>query len=393
MAKLRNLDARRPVPGAVLSRDALLAKLKTFVDRTVPPDAIRHEGDGLKLFGYLPESLDYLSVMYALLREQLAGFYDQEDGTMYMGTDPDEESAEATLAHELVHALQDQHFDMKSHSTYEPGKSDEQEAYSALAEGDATSAMFDELLKKGGKSALDIPNEDVQEQMIEGIDAADKTAPHVLKMSLVAPYVYGSVFVNTLRRSGGWAAVDEAWRTLPTTTEQILHVEKWRAHEPALAVPAPSFAALGGGWTAVDEDTDGELGLRIGFAEWVGGERGAAAANGWGGDRDTLLEKGTLRASATHVRYDADRAADPKAAPFALLAAGLPKSVGKLTVKEAHWLCILRPELGPLGVMEKGRDLVLVAGPAQTSGDAGAKWSSAGDCALAKAWAKEIAAQ
>ena len=390
VSQARQLAALRTVPGAVLPRDELLAKVKSHVEREVPPEAIRHEGLELKVLGLVPVSFDYLAETFKLLNEQLAGFYEPADGTMYMAADLDGQNAEATLAHELDHALQDQHFDLKPHSKYAAGKSDEQAAFDALAEGDATSTMADVLMGKAmpGKTALDVPEEAFTQSVLESVSSGDgANTPHVMRTSLVSPYVYGTVFVNALRRSGGWAAVDTAWNALPTTTEQILHVNKWRAHEAALIVAAPTFVALGNGWKAADEDTNGELGLRLMFEEWIGPDRAKAAAYGWGGDRAVLLENGDLSALAMHVRYDAQRGGEAPADPFALLAAGLPKSVGKLKVKEANWVCIERPEVGPLGVMKRDRELVIVAGPAKS---AGTTWTTAGDCALAKKWAREI---
>jgi hypothetical protein len=391
----RKLAGLKPVPGVVLARDALIAKVKAHVEREVPPDAIQHEGLELQLLGFVPASFDYLAETFVLLTAQLAGFYEPSDGTMYMAADLDEQNAEATLAHELDHALQDQHFDLKPHSKFEAGKSDEQGAFDALAEGDATSTMADVLLGKAmpGKTALDLPEEVFARDVIESVSTgATADVPHLMRTSLVAPYVYGTLFVNALRRGGGWSAVDAAWTTLPTTTEQILHVEKWRAHEPALDVATPTFAALGTGWTAVDVDTNGELGLRLAFEEWMGAERAKTAADGWGGDRGALVQNGEQSALVIHVRYDAKRAGGANEDPFALVAAGLAASVGKPKAKDAAWACIERPQLGPLAVMRKERELVLVAGPAR-SGASSKAWAKAGDCALAKRWAGEVAAE
>ena len=83
------------------------------------------------------------------------------------------ENADATLWHELVHSLQDQHFDLKPHSKYEAGKSDEQAAFSALAEGDATSAMADVMIAgaQPGATALDLPDELFIEQVNESVSS------------------------------------------------------------------------------------------------------------------------------------------------------------------------------------------------------------------------------
>jgi hypothetical protein len=392
VTEARKLSALHAVPGVVLARDALIAKVKSHVETEVPPEAIRHEGLELQLFGFVPTSFDYLAATFDLLNAQLAGFYEPSDGTMYMAADLDGPNAEATLAHELDHALQDQHFDLKAHSKYESGKSDAQSAFDALAEGDATSTMADVLFSKAmpGKTALDLPEDTFEQTVLDSIDSgAAADTPHLMKASLVSPYVTGTVFVNALRRDGGWSAVDAAWKTLPTTTEQILHVEKWRAHEPALEVAAPTFSALGDGWKVADVDTTGELGLRLAFAEWMGVERSKVAASGWGGDRDVLVENGDRAAMAMHVRYDASRGRRVSEDPFSLIAAGLATTVGKPSVKDATWVCLERSTLGPLGVLKRERDLVILAGPAKT----GAPWAAAGNCALAKKWAAEIAAQ
>jgi hypothetical protein len=393
VSEARALPALKPVPGVVLARDALLAQVRAHLEREVPPEAITHEGLELQLFGFLPTSFDYLAATFELLDAQLAGFYEPSDSTMYMAADLDGTNAEATLAHELDHALQDQHFDLKAHSKYEAGKSDAQSAYDALAEGDATSAMADVLFAKmmPGKTALDLPDDAFEANVLGSMGGAGGTGdvPSLMKSSLIAPYLVGTRFVNALRRAGGWSAVDAAWKDLPTTSEQILHVEKWRTHEPALDVTVPTFAALGGGWTAVDIDTTGELGLRLAFAEWMGVDRAKLAAAGWGGDHDVLLENGDKAAAAIHVRYDAGRKLGGKDDPFTLLTAGLEASLGKVTAKSPGWACIERPQLGPLAVLKHERELVLIAGPVK-HGDA---WAAAGDCALAKRWAAEVAAQ
>ncbi len=112
--------------------------------------------------------------------------------------------------------------------------------------------MADVLFAKAmpGKTALDLPEDTFEQTVLDSIDSgAAADTPHLMKASLVSPYVTGTVLrERAAYATAGWSAVDAAWKTLPTTTEQILHVEKWRAHEPALEVAAPTFSALGDGW-------------------------------------------------------------------------------------------------------------------------------------------------
>jgi hypothetical protein len=390
---LRQLEATHPVPGKTLSRGQLIARVKEHVGREIPPEAIEREGLVLRLLGFVSDQFDYAKEMFALLEAQLAGFYEPEDGTMYMAADLDGLNAEATLAHELVHALQDQHWELRKRSKYRPGENDSSSALAAMAEGDATSAMADYVVAKmnPSKSALDMPEDLFTEQVLGSINNGDAAkTPHVMKTSLVAPYVDGLVFINTLRRRGGWTLVNRAWTDPPKTTEQILHIEKWEAKEPAIAVGAPPAAALGAAYTRVDEDTYGEQGLRLYFEEWMPLADAKLAASGWGGDRGSLMTSGGKAALALRVRYDdapgAARDAFAERA-FKLVSAAIARLPGRAH-KDPSIVCVDRPTLGPLAVRRSGRDLVLVAGPASVD-----KRSSvaAGDCALAQLWSQEVA--
>ena len=70
-----------------------------------------------------------------LLGAQLAGFYDPDEDRMYLAADLGEAERLATLAHELVHALQDQHYQLGRRLKYREGASDQQAALHALAAG------------------------------------------------------------------------------------------------------------------------------------------------------------------------------------------------------------------------------------------------------------------
>lgn len=393
VSEMRGLPATKPVPGVKLERDALVARVKDKALREYPPEALRREGLLLQIVGFAPPTFDYLGEMMKLLDAQLEGFYEPKNGTMYIAADLHGPQAEATLAHELVHALQDQRWDLKKRSDYKPGRGDESMALACLAEGDATSLMLDFLMKPD-KSALDIPDDALRELMASGMNMGDiQSVPHILRSTLIAPYMEGIGFVNTLRRKGGWAAVNAAWDRAPTTTEQILHIDKWEASEGPLTVPAPTAKALGEGWKDDDEDTFGELGFMLSFAEWMDVEEARKAAAGWGGDRTTVFSKGDQIAYAVHARYDAaSPAADAFAErAFSKLVPGLKKTLGtKPAIADASTICFERKELGPLLFLRKARDLVMITGPARV---ANAAWTSASTCATAKKWADEVAAQ
>src|SRR5262249_55271323 len=155
------------------------------------------------------------------------------------------------------------HYDLGPRLAYRPAGNDAQSAVQALAEGDATSTMMDYLLASGGKTALSIPDGAFASQVEASIGAQSewKDMPRVLQASLVGPCVGRVRFVHALRGSGGWAAVDAAWRSPPESTEQLLHPVKFEAHERPDDV-APPLPPSPRGWHLAFEDTFGEQGLR-----------------------------------------------------------------------------------------------------------------------------------
>lgn len=391
----RGIQSRKPVPGVLLDRTALIARVKEHVNKELPPEVIRDEGVELALFGFLPTQFDYEGAEYELLQDQLAGYYEPADGTMYMANDLGEEEASATLAHELVHALQDQRWNLGDRSKYRPGQGDVSEAVSALAEGDATSAMFDVMIERvapgQGKTALDLPDDAFVAQIRAGMDVGKGAEePHIMRTSLVAPYIYGTLFVNALRRQAGWAAVNHAWDDAPTTTEQILHVDKWIAREPAVPIAAPAFTTLGAGWRVVDEDSEGELGVRLAYEEWDAKTAPDLSA-GWGGDRGVLLRNGADGvAYAWRLRYDPGKTRDERAARvWPALVKNLDKALGRAETSDASFSCHVRTDRGPFAVARAGADIVFVLGPANASASG---WTSAGDCGLSRRWVREITA-
>jgi hypothetical protein len=394
VSELRGLKATKPVPGIKLKRDDLIGQVKAKALREFPAEAIEREGKVLQLLGFAPPSFDYLEEMMTLLEAQLEGFYEPSNGTMYLAADLKGAEAQATLAHELVHALQDHTWDLRSRSTYRPGKGDETLALACLAEGDATSLMMDYVLADKGQTAIELPEEVVKALMANGInEASTRGVPHIMRTTLVAPYIDGLAFVHAMRRKGGWAKVDRVWQAPPTTTEQVLHPEKWESHEAALTIPPPTASALGAGWKMVDEDTFGELGFALTFGEWLEPADARVAAAGWGGDRAAVHARGDEIAFAVHVRYDEARtgAKDAFASrAYTKLADGLRRSLGKPAVDANGAICWARASLGPLLVARQGKDLILLGGPARRG--AGRAFSSTSTCAQVKPWADEILA-
>src|SRR4029453_1350604 len=146
--------------------------------------------------------------------------------------------ARIILAHELTHAVTDQHYDLTKADRLAAagGHEDELAAYSGLVEGDAPLLMQRYLAERLP------PREqaDAAVAVARDVTPMRDAAPAAVRESMLLPYQEGLRFVQALYQRGGWAAVDRVYRDPPTTTEQLLHPEPYlRPHDP----PPPAAAA------------------------------------------------------------------------------------------------------------------------------------------------------
>lgn len=382
VSTVRELPILKPVHGRSLGRDALLVNLKKKAKEELPPDVLTQQGEAYRALELVPLDYDFEAGLLKLLQSEIAGYYDSDDKRMYLIDDLETELKSITLNHELVHALQDESFNLAPLTKYRPGHGDEDSAVQALIEGDAVNGMFD----AAGRPSLVMDANGVAEMFRQSMAASESAAdaPVFIRDGLVAPYADGFAFVHYLREGDGWRSVDDAFRRRPTSTEQILHPQKFLDSEAPLVVGDPSIDALGADWKVVMSDTFGESSFR--FMLHAKGEAFGAAAqssDGWGGDRWVLAQAkrpdGTSGwAFAMHVVMDDAASAKELAAAFGQYL--VSPVVGGSACKE-------RKTLGPIAWGQKGVDLVIVAGPYDADG---AKRASASNCAAAKKWISGI---
>jgi hypothetical protein len=395
VSEIRQLPAKSAVQGRLIGRSEIQAFISAQIDDETPKDVLQATEALLYAFGTVDADFDYRGSVIGLMSSQLLGFYDPKRKTFFVGGDLDGDEADVTLWHELVHALQDQHYDLSGLTEWRPDRGDSQAAVHALAEGDATSAMLDAMLKPRGTTALEVPEGLMRAQSVLG--SAALTAPPVLVRSLLAPYVDGLAFANYLRRRGGFAAVDAAWRAPPVSTEQLLHPEKFLAQELPLIVPQPSAPPHAPELQPRFHDVMGEQTLRLLLEEWLPARTAAEAATDWGGDRLTVFgdEARQRWAIGWHLRFDSPAAAERAFVAFARAAPlterghkdrALPAAAGA-TKRAGDKVCQPRRNQGPLALVRQGSDLSVTLGPFQRNT---LPVGVDPDCAAAVAWAEKI---
>ena len=289
-------------------RDFLLKKF----DEATPAQELTGEEAAYKLLGLLPDTLDLRKFFLAVLSEQVIGYYDPAVKVLYVVKGADEKTVSITITHELVHALQDQYVNLDSIQKA-TSDNDRLSAAQAVIEGQA---MFEQLsIMAGGPSniALRVGGRDGMREMIresQNSQPVFATAPMVIQESLLFPYLSGADFVQRFKERKGNA---NPLASPPTSTEQILHTDKYfgaRRDDPSvLTLPAPRGA------TKVYENDMGEFGMRLFLFQHLKDEQGAArSVVGWDGDRYMVVQnaagKGIVWASVWDSTVQAAAFAD-----------------------------------------------------------------------------------
>ena len=289
-SELRELSILRAVKSGAQSRAEIERMIIKNLDSDTTPAEMHAAEVMLKAFGLAPRDFEYRPFLIKLLSEQVAGYYDPKAQQFYLADWIELEGQKPVMAHELTHALQDQHFNLRRFEKWPKGDSDAELAAHALIEGDATLAMFLYLKRNPLVALAFIRSVGLQQSASEQFNKA----PRALKESLLFPYEEGSAWATQLHLRGGWKMVSEAYDKLPQSTEQILHVEKYFANEPPQKLNLPDFKLiLGPDWRRIEYDVNGEWGCYLLLDEFLNNAtQSKRAAAGWGGDRFALYENG-----------------------------------------------------------------------------------------------------
>ncbi|MEO6810739.1 MAG: hypothetical protein ABI353_16615, partial [Isosphaeraceae bacterium] len=206
----------------------------------------------------------------------------------------DKEGNKTVIAHELTHALADQHYDIDTLQTAAKGDDDRLLALTALIEGEATLTMLGAQMNDwSGEKVIELPADGLNRTFrilgpflnLAG-GASMRQAPPIVAETMLFPYLRGLVFCASLTNKGGWPQIDEAYRLPPLSTEQVLHPEKYRDNpDPPMAINLGKLTP-GAGWTEATRNVVGELQLSILLKKYDG----RAAAEGWDGDAFAAFE-------------------------------------------------------------------------------------------------------
>jgi hypothetical protein len=297
------LPIHKEVKRRLTSRDEVAAYLQKHMSEDEDAQRLKRSELVLKKFGLLPRNFDLSSFLVALLREQVAGYYDPKTKTVNLLDWLGVEQQRPVLAHELTHALQDQSFGLekwmkagssdlalkKRNPTPEEIEHDEAlTARQAVVEGQAMAVLIDYMLAPTGQSLLNSPQivEALKQGMLVG--TADSiqfsNAPIFLKEVLTFPYRYGLDFVTeVMAKNGKDKAFAGVLKDPPHTTRQIMEPKTYLSGERLEPMPLPDFARLTRDYEKFDIGSMGEFDVALLVDQYAGVEPSKTLYPKWRG--------------------------------------------------------------------------------------------------------------
>jgi hypothetical protein len=259
-SKQTGLPIKREVKRKLTSRDEVVSYLTKHLNDE-DTKRLRRSELVLKKFGLLPHDFNLETFLVALLREEVAGYYDPKTRTVNLLDWVPIEEQEPVMAHELTHALQDQSVglqkwmkkgekdlgEIKKDPTPADIENDEMDnAREAVIEGQAQAIMFQYAIAPTGHSITTSPVlvDSMEAETLTGTPGTKvfNDAPIFMKESLTFPYSYGMNFVIKLMQKGGkQQAFAGVLQNPPHTTRQIMQPETYLSGEKIVPLQVPDF--------------------------------------------------------------------------------------------------------------------------------------------------------
>ncbi len=293
MTEITGLKLLTPLKKTLRSRDEIRAYVIREMDEEKKPAERYAEARSAEAFGLIPKGFDLDAFTVDLLTEQIAGLYDPRAREFYIADWIPLDDQRMVMAHELTHALQDQHFQIEGWVKAARPNDDAELAREAVLEGSAMAAMIDYLLKGTGRSVEDLPA--IDPSLLAGDTSKTpklQEAPQFMKDALVFPYFGGLTFSTAVLKQGGWKGLSAVFARPPISTQQIMHPTLYKSGKVPAPIAIPSFdKLLGSDWAKLDENVMGEFGWKEIVKQFLGEERAKPLATAWDGDRYVLYEQ------------------------------------------------------------------------------------------------------
>ena len=303
VAAIRGLKFARAVPIHVENEGVIRKYLEAELIGDKGEEKLRNTALAYSKLGLFPAGINLKNSLLKMYAAQVQGFYDLQgkkvvlpkhsgDGINTGGHRGASACDDKVVAHELTHALQDQHFAL-GERLGPSNNSDKTLAFRAVAEGDANLAeslySFGGIFQDSGLSVGQISQTGTGE-----LPPGMSDVPSAIADKLLFQYQIGTSFVKHVFAKWGWPGVNLLYRSPPRSTEQLLHPEKYLdSPDPPTIIELTNLSCLFSvDWTEIENNTLGELMVQSLFSGFVSREEAMMVAGGWDGDRFVAFRRG-----------------------------------------------------------------------------------------------------
>ncbi len=247
-----------------------------------PSAAARSEADkkaaGLRAVGLADGKLDLLAQSKHLRSVSILAYYSETEKQVHIRGTEITINTQVTLVHELVHALQDQHYDLGKLGRL--GNESKTDAVRSLIEGDAVwvEKQYLDGLSKQDRAAYFKANKDAGSKINQ--DTRD-SVPDILVADQSAPYQFGPVLIEFLHHQGA-AELDAAFQHPPLSDFLVFQPKRFLSGTVAQRGPKVQLPA--GANKAQYEGEFGAIWWYSMLAERLDAHRVLDALDGWAGD-------------------------------------------------------------------------------------------------------------
>lgn len=260
-SKTTRLPILHPVKRELASREQVRRYLTERMNEDEGAQRLQRSEATLKKFGLIPRDFALRAFMLKLFEDEVAGYYDPKTKTVYLLDWVAPEAQRPVLAHELMHALQDQNFglenwlkvrpetDLKDSDNMDAGPAEEQTARQAVSEGQAMVVLVEYILEPSGRSLAEAPMmaEVFKQSTIERTKDSPvfARAPLYLKEAVIFSYTYGLGFEqNLLQRGGKQMAFAGAFKNPPRDTRHIMQPQTYLSGEQVEPLRLPRLTPI-----------------------------------------------------------------------------------------------------------------------------------------------------
>ena len=291
MSRILHLDQKGELKKSIRSRDQIRQYVLKDFEKDKNKDGRVADELLSKKLGLVPEDLNWEPFLLDLLTEQIAGLYDPTTHEFYIADWIEPADQREVMAHELTHALQDEHFSIEKWADAAKPNDDAEFARHAVLEGSAVAAMMDWQYQDRGMSVRTMPDlgKLLDPDLMTGgqKDSKFDQAPPFIRDVLLFPYLSGAVFTQRLlQRYDGWTGFYRVFDHPPVSTQQILHPDLYFGGVTPVKVDLPELpASAAPQWKKLEASVGGEFLLLEWLKQFSGPARAKELSPAWTGDQ------------------------------------------------------------------------------------------------------------